>query len=483
MAFPVAVQSALFYVLACTPCTAARGRYRTRKQSKREREERALREDDEPDLYRHPSPFNTNPYWEEDIRMGPSLPPKKGRGAANAKSTSQRKLTSSGKDSGSTTHSSLAVGHGPDEHATGRSLGPLHIPDDAHSLSMMEAVSPNTLCSEGWNYKLYQREDEELWGEVSRTHKLMDAIVKAGSSAGRLLESTLGKDRSVTDEDRANFYAPAVVHPPVNEYHPPVVSSKPAHKDALRWMLQPPPPAKVMEGKVPVSRSTSIASSAGGSRMGRRSLTMTAGSEVSLTRRMALEARLRRVESNRSAAGSKRPMTPSSEMLADRLSLAMTPSRMVARNPSTTGTARTKSQRQAARPSMTRSRSDSFGSSTDGSSDEGGDGMRRGWRMPSHTGSVKATTGSHGRPRPRPAGDLQEDADADDENPAPRRTQSVRKTHEAATTTTTTTATRRPKLSSIPSQKAATVVRQEEVKTDHPRSASSSLDSGLALSA
>ncbi|KAF4469926.1 signal peptide-containing, partial [Fusarium albosuccineum] len=53
-------------------------------------------------------------------------------------------------------------------------------------------------------------------------------------------------------------------NPPINEYHPPVVSSKIPSRNAHQWMLQPPPPAKIMEGKVPVSRAGSSGSKSSG---------------------------------------------------------------------------------------------------------------------------------------------------------------------------------------------------------------------------
>ncbi|CAK7566267.1 MAG: hypothetical protein SEPTF4163_004205 [Sporothrix epigloea] len=394
MALPVAIQSVVFYYLACTPCMSARTRYRAKKKFDRERKEREALEEDEPPLYRHPSPFSVNPYWQEEIMMGPSLP-KKGRAARQ--NLSQRKLTSAGQDGSIATRSSLAISShgGPSNTAGGGGIwqggpssgkarvpgegtgtaaattsvatnaattavdssstddvnnangnfrthttsgqppaSPTLIPDDARSMSLLEMTATSvTVASttngstEGWNFKRYQREDEELWGAEpsSRTHKLMDAIAKASSSAGRLIESTLGtKERSssltsgsagVTDRDRANFYATTVIHPPVNDYHPPVVSSKPAHRDGLRWMLQPPPPAKIMEGKVPVSRSTSVASS---KTSGAPCRSTAAGSEVLLTRRKALEARLRRADSGRSnvtVAG--RPHTSSLSSIDD----------------------------------------------------------------------------------------------------------------------------------------------------------------------
>lgn len=510
MALPVAIQSVVFYYLACTPCMSARTRHRAKKKFDEERKARAALEEDEPPLYRHPSPFNVNPYWQEEIMMGPSLP-KKGRAAKQ--NSSQRKLTSAGKDSSIATRSSLAIsnhggapntssgggggilqggstaagGDGTSASAPGtagisandgsagdsvpssnnasganvanssnnsnnsndnangsRTSGgqppssPTLIPDDARSMSMLETTATaatagtSTTASEGWNFKRYQREDEELWGSEpsSRTHKLIDAIAKASSSAaGRLLESTrtLGtKDRgasstgayyannAVTDQDRANFYSPTIIHPPVNDYHPPVVGSKPAHKDALRWMLQPPPPAKVMEGKVPVSRSTSVASSINGGSM-RRSMTNNtgAGSEVSLARRKAaMEARLRRADSATSGAtvtGNGRPHASSSTSIEEDDAAAIAAaaatanlSRTVSRKSTSDISSRPKSQQQqrlgsrggaSAAAAAARSRSGSLASSVEDptwSSDDndfaiGNNGsgiLRSKWRFP-----------------------------------------------------------------------------------------------------
>lgn len=125
-------------------------------------------------------------------------------------------------------------------------------------------LTPNMATSlpHNWNHKRYQREDEELWGsELSRTgHKLMDAIKHAGSSAGRFIESSLGKDVKLgSDDEGESGRWFRTVHPPVNDYHPPILRRAPVN--GLTWMVQPPPPAKVMEGKVPVSRGSSVSNS------------------------------------------------------------------------------------------------------------------------------------------------------------------------------------------------------------------------------
>jgi hypothetical protein len=251
MSFSVALQSAIFYICACTPCAQAREHRNSKRQAKKDREEKIRMEMEMPHLYRHPDPFNTNPYWSEEIQMGPSLPRKK----TGNKSTSQRALNGTGRESrsGSTTASSIAMS------SSNIGSSPTVVPEDG-DLTLSTTLS----VSEDWNKKRYQREDEELWGrDISLAgQKLMDAIKQAGTSAGRIIEATLGKEpKPVTEDDRYNFYA-SVTNPPVNDYHPPVVSQRPKYRDAAKWMLQPPPPAKVMEGKVPVSRSTSMASQA-----------------------------------------------------------------------------------------------------------------------------------------------------------------------------------------------------------------------------
>ncbi|KAI1077165.1 hypothetical protein F5B20DRAFT_283208 [Whalleya microplaca] len=252
MSFGVAVQSAIFYVVSCAPCLQARHHHQSKVRAKKEREEKSRLQAEYPGSYQHPDPFNTNPYWSEEIMMGPHIESKKYNGGAS-KNTSQKRLNSSGKETASVAGSTL----GGESTVPGSS--PTVVGDDG-KLSFSTTMS--TTLSDDWNRKRYQREDEELWGDGSpRTgHKLMDAIKHAGSSAGRLLEASLGMEhKEITEEDRHNFYF-APKNPPVNDYHPPIVRQRPTHRDANKWMLQPPPAAKIMEGKVPVSRSPSMAS-------------------------------------------------------------------------------------------------------------------------------------------------------------------------------------------------------------------------------
>ncbi|CAG9971359.1 unnamed protein product [Clonostachys byssicola] len=241
MSFPIAFQSAVFYVIACTPCAKVRHRHKVKERAKKEREEKEKIHMEQPDLYRHPSPFNTNPYWHEEMSMGPSLPKK-----SSSKNSSQRGLTSSGRDS-----EVLSVSDRTNGADSRINFGePVHVVTSADD-------------DDHWNRRHgYQREDEELWGQWPG-HRLKDAFSKARNSAGKLIESTMGVEKEVTDQERRDFYF-APKNPPVNDYHPPVVSSKIPNRNAHQWMLQPPPSAKVMEGKIPVSRAASNGSRSSG---------------------------------------------------------------------------------------------------------------------------------------------------------------------------------------------------------------------------
>jgi hypothetical protein len=383
MSLSVALQSVLFYVVACTPCAQVRHRQKARKQAKKDREEKARFELEQPDLYRHPDPFSTNPYWMEEIMMGPSLPKKGKRNVDASKNPSQRGLTSAGQDSGTGTRSSLAISNAvasasdtptttkSPEHGLSKSgvsdalTGTLSTTPESErtvvaSSSGEEATSPtltqtaSVSTGDGWNYKRYQREDEELWGHgISKTgQQLMDAIKHAGTSAGRFVEAKLGMEKQVTDQARRDFYF-TPRNPPVNDYHPPVVSSRPQHPDGHRWMLQPPPSAKVMEGRIPVSRSTSVASA-----NSRRTVATTDTLPLGrLVGERAVEAKMRKGEA--SVDGAALSTSSLSGPLTQRIT----------RGSST----RTRSQRTA------RSRSHSLSTESEGSPS---DGTRRTRRRP-----------------------------------------------------------------------------------------------------
>lgn len=238
MSLDVALQSVAFYILSCSTCAKINHRRKAKTLAKRERAEKHALETEQPGLYRHPSPFSTNPYWDEEITMGPGPPKKKAE-----KNTSQGALNTTVLESGYA---------------------------NSYAMSTETASSPTAVESrtsgEGWNRKRYQREDEALWGHDTPGpgQRIFDAIARAGSTAGRLLEARLNKGVPSEEEKPGPYYL--AKNPPVNDLHPPVVSTQPASRDETRWMLQPPPPAKVMEGKERVNRTRAV--SAGSSRRG-----------------------------------------------------------------------------------------------------------------------------------------------------------------------------------------------------------------------
>jgi hypothetical protein len=241
MSLNVALQSVAFYVLSCSTCAKINHRRKAKVQAKRERAEKHELETEQPGLYRHPSPFATNPYWTEEIMMGPGPPKNKDKGGS--KNASQRALNTAGQ--GSSYAGSTAMSSDPPSSPTAVTEG-------------------SRISGEGWNRKRYQREDEPLWGLDFPGQRIMDAIAKAGSSAGRLLEGRLSKSGGKEEENPAAYYLGR--NPPVNDLHPPVVSTAPSSRGETRWMLQPPPSAKVMEGKERANRSR--AGSNGSSRKG-----------------------------------------------------------------------------------------------------------------------------------------------------------------------------------------------------------------------
>jgi hypothetical protein len=164
--------------------------------------------------------------------MGPGPPKQKDKNGS--KNASQRALNTAGQ--GSSYAGSSAMSSEPPS-------------------SPMAGTNGSRLSGDGWNRKRYQREDEALWGHdvPGPGQRIMDAIAKAGSSAGRLLEGRLSKSGPVKEENPGTYYLAR--NPPVNDLHPPVVSTAPSSRDETRWMLQPPPPAKIMEGKERVNRS------------------------------------------------------------------------------------------------------------------------------------------------------------------------------------------------------------------------------------
>ncbi|KAI9827491.1 MAG: hypothetical protein M1832_004841 [Thelocarpon impressellum] len=234
MSLGVALQSVFYYVVACSACHKSAYRRKRKREANQAKREMGELETEEPGLYQHPSPFSTNMYWREELALGPGPPQKK---SGKSDKGGQRQLLT-GSSVGSSNGGSLAGGKSSTE---------------------MQTVAENRLSGDNWNRRRYQREDEELWGHGERP---MPAHRRRGSNVGSSIGLVgLGEaGRAPTEK----YYTAR--NPPVNELHPPVVSTQPANKAETRWMLQPPPSAKVMSGKerANVSRSDSGASRAVG---------------------------------------------------------------------------------------------------------------------------------------------------------------------------------------------------------------------------
>jgi hypothetical protein len=219
------VQSAIFHYASCAPCTGYNDSRRRRRDARLARKAREKLVLEQPDCYHHPEPTGTNPYWDEEIRMGPVAAPRRGRRT-------------------NTTNTSRGIARA----GTQRILS-IDAADD-------KRMSDDTLDNDTWNLKRYQREDEDLWG----LHDMPLAIqptISASSAGGRALSAR----RPTTSRSGSNYSGRA---PPVNDLHPPVVSLMSQEVADNRWMLQPPPKASVMAGKQRASnrsRSGSGASS------------------------------------------------------------------------------------------------------------------------------------------------------------------------------------------------------------------------------
>ena len=157
--------------------------------------------------------------------MGPGPPLK--RASNKGKSDSMRRLNTGGP--GSSAGASTA--------------------DTPRVLSSMDGTTEEVSLeggTEDWNRRRYQRADEALWGSA-------DLESEPGESIRMTMMGISVRNPSGT------FYAAR--NPAVNDLHPPVVSTPPSCKNETRWMLQPPPSAKVMSGKTPANRSRSTTSS------------------------------------------------------------------------------------------------------------------------------------------------------------------------------------------------------------------------------
>ncbi|KAF2129467.1 hypothetical protein P153DRAFT_375930 [Dothidotthia symphoricarpi CBS 119687] len=224
------VQSAVFHYASCAPCAGYKDSKRRRREAKLQRKAREKLMLEDPEAYHHPEPTGTNPYWSEEMALGPGPPPRRARRA----------------NTGSTRGMGMGITKAGTQSTVGGSTIDVHGADDMR-------LSDDTLEDENWNRKRYQREDEDLWGLDEAPLPIHHTT--SGSS------TTLSMRRPGTSASGSYYSARA---PPVNDLHPPIVSMPSPDPADNRWMLQPPPKASVMAGKERArnrSRSGSGASS------------------------------------------------------------------------------------------------------------------------------------------------------------------------------------------------------------------------------
>ena len=208
-----------------------------RKDRKRTNEERKAEEG----AYQHPSPFSTNAYWREEMLLGPGPPIKK------KERDKEREKERENMNRGLGTSASVLTGASSAETTGGPERN---------------EVEQERNSGEGWNKRRYQREDEILWG-------FDDNDCASTPSAGI--------SRTGTDSSAGYYYSR---NPEVNDLHPPIVNT-PTDRSQTRWMLQPPPSAKVMEGKERTNRSRSDSG-----RSGRSNASSQRNPDMSLSRRV-----------------------------------------------------------------------------------------------------------------------------------------------------------------------------------------------------
>ncbi len=256
------IQSVLFLYLSCAPCLRFYRHKKRLKQNKREHRERNAIQLATPEKYRQTSPYRTNNYWADEVRLGPGPPPqrltKKMRQKIKADriATSRAEKTLLPASSPSRDHGRKDSCGNTGEHSTVEGVRDM----------LVNAADNLKLTGEKWNTELYQREDEELWASDEDDPRTLESRVGperrksyGGSSFGF---PRLGRFATAQAPTKS-FYTAR--NPPVNDHHPPIVSNPAASRVSNKWMLQPPPSPSIMNGYRPATPSRSENGSGSGS--------------------------------------------------------------------------------------------------------------------------------------------------------------------------------------------------------------------------
>nr|OQO27621.1 hypothetical protein B0A51_03610 [Rachicladosporium sp. CCFEE 5018] len=221
-------QSAIFYYVSCTPLLNARYRKRREKEARRDALSRTEWKTTHPDYPDQVAPNSINPFWAAEIEAGPRIDPGKLKEIKE-----KRKARFEGREVGD-----VNVGRGVESRAgTGSSGQNL---EDAR-LGADGSKDGSVAGGARWNHRIYQREDEELWGAQGSSSANLHGILTRPSTAHTNASAT------------PKSYQPDR-HPAINDMHPPT-TRKISHPEAVAWMFQPLPTAEVMAGNEPPGRS------------------------------------------------------------------------------------------------------------------------------------------------------------------------------------------------------------------------------------
>ncbi|KAK4507687.1 hypothetical protein PRZ48_001422 [Zasmidium cellare] len=285
MAIHRGIQSAIFYYLSCAPCAEARYRKKRKQEAARTRAERELLQEEHPNLYRHPSPSSTNPHWQTEIALGPAL---SSRGKRKTNTGDSQRALKAGRVSSNASGEPSMVDLAPSS-TNGDRNGSLR------------------------NFRSYQREDEELWGSTSN----LDGSIH-GNSLPR-------PERARTKDSHTSDYR-TYRNPPINDMHPATFTKVHSREDVM-WMMQPPPVAEVMSGKLRPPRSRS---DSGGSCLSPSSSTMSR--QVSNRPHMATP--MSRESSSRTSNGPHGQRSPTTSERDFAISPILTPQKEIQLRPS-----------------------------------------------------------------------------------------------------------------------------------------------------
>ncbi|KAF2154892.1 hypothetical protein K461DRAFT_103947 [Myriangium duriaei CBS 260.36] len=234
MALHRGIQSAIFYYISCAPCAEARHRKKRRRDADLARLEKEALEAGGSGAayqYQHPLPSNTNPAWDLEIAIGPS---KESKAAAKLKLKKEKEAEAPPRSSGSTSKSEKT-----------KLPSTISDPEPDHQAKVLWASS-------------FQRNYLESALPIpEKTLSRPSSRVQSPTMPAPVLTPT--SSRTATSRTAASSWL-SPKHPPVNDLHPSTVTRYDSPAE-ISWMLEPPPPARVMRGNDPERPRRSVLTS------------------------------------------------------------------------------------------------------------------------------------------------------------------------------------------------------------------------------